>query len=69
VDRSASARRARAGIYVLRLDGVLLVKRLTAEKGRLVIASDNPAFPEAIDLASSRAAIVGRVLWTGRRLV
>lgn len=61
-------RRAGAGVFVLRLDGVLLVKRV-AREGRLYrITSDNPAAP-AIPLQSpGTVRIVGRVVWLSRAL-
>ena len=56
----------REGIYVLRVDGVLLVKRLVREGDGLAVKSDNP-LAGPVDLAGG-VDVVGRVLWTGRKL-
>lgn len=66
VDRRDAGEALRDGIYVLRVDGVLLVKRLAREPGGLTVRSDNPdAGP--VDL-SGGVDVIGRVLWAGRRL-
>lgn len=69
VDRNAGAVRPGA-IYVLRLDGMLMVKRLV-RVGRepLVIRSDNDAYPDIGDYDPSALDVIGRVLWCGRRLI
>lgn len=61
----------REGVYVVRLDDRLLVKRLQLDlQGGLLVKSDNTAYdtlhvpPECLD----DIAIVGRVVWTGRKL-
>ena len=70
VDRGDAAGRLRDGIYVLRRDEALMVKRLAVDpSGRQVtIRSDNEAYPSwpGCDLASIN--IVGRVVWCGRKL-
>lgn len=70
VDSADAAERLRDGIYVLRRDGALLVKRLDCaaiRQGSVGIVSDNPAWPrEVAELAS--ITIVGRVRWAGRSL-
>ncbi len=66
VDRHDAGAALRDGIYVLRVDGALLVKRLVRERDGLAVRSDNPqAGP--VDLAGG-VEVVGRVLWAGRRL-
>ncbi|KKC27451.1 S24 family peptidase [Sphingomonas sp. SRS2] len=68
VDRNAVVLRSGA-IYVLRLDDVLIVKRLvSAGAGPLVIRSDNPAFPDIVDYDPATLTVVGRVLWCGRKI-
>jgi hypothetical protein len=69
VDSSDNAARLRDGIYVLRRDGVLLVKRLgrAAARGEVSIISDNPAYPAEVARAES-LEIVGRVVWAGRKI-
>ncbi len=70
VDGTDGEGQLRDGIYVLRLDGVLMVKRvaLGPQRGQLSILSDNPHFPDWPDIDPALVAIVGRVVWTGRRL-
>ena len=69
VDRDDGAGRLRAGIYVLRVEGALVVKRLAVGPGgRLSVRSDNAAYPGWPDLETSSVDAVGRVVWVGRRL-
>lgn len=70
VDRSDGASRLRDGIYVLRLDDVLMVKRvaLGPRRGQMSIRSDNPEYRGWEDVDPGLVDIVGRVIWTGRRL-
>lgn len=71
VDAHDDASRLRDGIYVLRLDGSLLVKRLAVNPAsrRLSINSDNPAYPSWGDCDPAGISVIGRVVWVGRRLV
>jgi phage repressor protein C with HTH and peptisase S24 domain len=73
VDRSDSAARLRDGIYVLRLDEALMVKRVALSprrgQGGLTISSDNPHYPSWQDVDPALVDIVGRVVWSCRRLV
>lgn len=59
------------GIYVIRLKGTLLVKRLQRLPGNILkIISDNHSYePYSIDLTKEHRdfAIIGRVVWAGRR--
>jgi hypothetical protein len=70
VDRSDVAERLRDGIYVLRMDDALMVKRLalTPRRGRVSIRSDNALYPAFEDIALDEVALVGRVIWAGRRV-
>lgn len=70
VDRSDGAGRLRDGIYVLRMDDALMVKRiaLTPRRGRISIRSDNALFPTFEDVDPRGIVIVGRVIWAGRRV-
>ena len=69
VDSAAALRAPKKGIHVLRLDGMLMVKRLLPGKGgRLSILSDNPAYPAIEGVAASDVNIIGRVVWVGRKL-
>ena len=69
VDRGDDATRLRDGIYVLRMDDILLVKRLLVQPadGRITIASDNPAYRDLPDCDPAKIHVVGRVVWGGRR--
>jgi len=70
VNRADGAERLRDGIYVLRLDEALMVKRLALNPvSRLVtIRSDNPAYPSWPDCKLSKISVIGRVVWAGRKL-
>ncbi|QTD55237.1 S24 family peptidase [Parasphingorhabdus cellanae] len=69
VDHSAAERPLRDGIYVLRMDDVLLVKRLALRpSGKLSIRSDNIRYPDWDDVEPQEVNIIGRVVWKGRRL-
>ncbi len=70
VDRGDGVDRLREGIYVLRLDDMLMVKRIVLgpRRGRLSVRSDNQVFQAWEDVDPVRIDIVGRVIWTGRRL-
>ncbi len=71
VDRSDAADRLRDGIYVLRIDDALMVKRvaLNPVSRTLTIKSDNQSYPEWSDCDPARVNIIGRVVWVGRKLV
>jgi phage repressor protein C with HTH and peptisase S24 domain len=70
VNLSDGAAGLRDGIYVLRLDGALNVKRLIVDRarGRGSVKSDNPAYTSWPTLDLSRLDVIGRVIWAGRRL-
>jgi hypothetical protein len=70
VDQSDGPERLRDGIYVLRLDDALMVKRvaMTLRRDRFSVRSDNPAYPDWEDVDPANVAIVGRVIWAGRRI-
>jgi len=70
VDRADAASRFRDGIYVLRIEGALVVKRVGIDPagGRLSVRSDNPAYPSWPDCEPGAVDVVGRVAWVGRRL-
>lgn len=60
-----------SSVYVLQHDGHLLVKRIQQMlDGALVIKSDNPAYaPEHVPAAlAADVRVVGRVVWSGRRM-
>ena len=69
VDRAAANAQLRDGIHVIRMDDVLMVKRLArGPKGRFSVLSDNPAYPDWPDVDGASVTVIGRVIWTGRRL-
>jgi phage repressor protein C with HTH and peptisase S24 domain len=69
VDRDDDSGRLRDGIYVLRVEGTLVVKRVAVGPGgRLSVSSDNEAYPRWPDVEHGSVDIVGRVVWVGRRL-
>jgi hypothetical protein len=66
VDRSP--RPLRAGIHVIRLDDVLLVKRLEpGPAGCVTVISDNAAYGRS-ERAGGEVEVLGRVVWKGGRL-
>ena len=70
VDRSDAADRLRDGIYVLRFDEAVNVKRLAVspQGRRFDVLSDNPAYRPWPDCDPARIEIIGRVVWVGRRV-
>lgn len=70
VDRGDGADRLRDGIYVLRREDALVVKRLAPDPGgrRVAISSDNPAYPSWPDCPIRSIEILGRVIWCGRTI-
>lgn len=62
--------RLRDGIYVLRRDDTLLVKRIARSPAsqRISIQSDNPNYPSWMDCQLTDIDIIGRVAWFGRQL-
>jgi len=58
----------RDGVYVLRHHGDLSVKRLQRRPdGRLTVKCDNPVYESSV-VAADLVHIIGRVVWSGRRL-
>lgn len=70
VDRSTGGRRLTDGIFVLRLEDTLMVKRfaLHPSDDTLTISSDNPAYPSWTNCKRNSVNVIGRVIWAGRRL-
>lgn len=69
VDREDSGGRLRDGIYVMRIEGALVVKRLSlGPGGRVSVRSDNDAYPGWPEVEPGAIDIVGRAVWVGRRL-
>ncbi|MDQ3520088.1 MAG: peptidase S24 [Gemmatimonadota bacterium] len=70
VDRSAAGTRISDGIYVLRQDETLMVKRIAVHPGsrRLTISSDNSSYPAWRDCEPDSIEVIGRVVWAGRKI-
>jgi phage repressor protein C with HTH and peptisase S24 domain len=71
VDLGDAADRLRDGIYVLRIDDALVVKRLALNPlgRRVTVQSDNPAYSDWPDCRLDEINCIGRVIWSGRRIV
>lgn len=69
VDRGDAADRLRDGIYVIRMDDALMVKRLAVRPAQqLSVLSDNPAYPGWPDVQPDSVSVIGRVVWAGRKI-
>ena len=71
IDTGDAGARLRDGLYALRVDGELLVKRLAVNPAsrQVTIASDNRAYPGWEGCDPAALAVVGRVVWAGRRFL
>lgn len=68
VDTADRRLSSRPGLFVLRLDGALLVKRVARIGLELHVASDNPAAAPIAPVRADRAEIIGRVVRLARSL-
>lgn len=70
IDRADCRDRLRDGIYVLRVDDALVVKRLALHPigRRVTVQSDNPAYSDWPDCGLDEIICIGRVVWAGRRI-
>jgi phage repressor protein C with HTH and peptisase S24 domain len=70
VDLADGPERLRDGIYVLRVDGALLVKRLAIHPvgRRVTVQSDNPAYSDLPDCGLDEIDCIGRVIWAARKV-
>lgn len=61
---------AKDGIYVLRVEDTLQIKRILIHPGtrQIKIKSDNPLFDHWNECAPESLTILGRAVWVGRRL-
>ncbi|MEO0410225.1 MAG: S24 family peptidase [Pseudomonadota bacterium] len=61
---------SRDGIYVLRVDDAIQIKRLLVHPGtkQIRIKSDNPIFDQWPECPADSLHILGRAVWVGRRL-
>lgn len=63
VDMADRSPGARGGVFVIRIDGATMVKRVTAKGATLVAVSDDPA---AAPVPKGTIAVIGRVVWLMR---
>jgi len=68
VDRARRRVTAKRGIFVLRIGGELVVKRLRPAVGGVEVISENPAYPPRT-VRSDAVEVLGQVAWLGRALV
>jgi hypothetical protein len=69
VDRSECGE-LRDGLYVLRVEDSLLVKRLAVHPFHksITVQSDNPAYPDWPDCGFDQIQCIGRVVWAARKV-
>jgi len=63
VDRARRTPARTGAVFVVRIDGALMVKRVARASGTLAVTSDNPAAPPVPDGA---VVVVGQVVWLMR---
>ena len=70
IDLDDCGDRLRDGIYVLRAEDALVVKRLALHPAgrRVTVQSDNPAYPDWPDCELDALTCIGRVIWAGRKI-
>ena len=71
VDLGDCTERLRDGIYVLRVEDSVVVKRIALHPMRrnVTVQSDNPAYPDWPDCGIGELNCIGRVIWVGRKVV
>jgi phage repressor protein C with HTH and peptisase S24 domain len=68
VDMADRRLSSRPGIFVIRLDGALLVKRVARIGLEVQVASDNPVTPAVAPVRADRVTVIGRVVRLARSL-
>lgn len=68
VDMADRRLSSRPGIFVIRLDGALLVKRVARIGLEVQVTSDNPVTPAIAPVRADRVAVIGRVVRLARAL-
>jgi phage repressor protein C with HTH and peptisase S24 domain len=63
VDTGDRVPNARGGVFVIRIEEAVMVKRVALRDGRLTVRSDNPA---AAPVPAGEAQVIGRVVWLMR---
>lgn len=63
-------RRLRDGIFALKADGTLYIRRISINPvtRKVTVSSDNTVYPSWADCDPSSIDLIGRVVWAGRRL-
>jgi phage repressor protein C with HTH and peptisase S24 domain len=71
VDLGDCTDRLRDGIYVLRVEDSVVVKRIALNPMRrsVTVQSDNPAYPDWPDCGIDELNCIGRVIWAGRKVL
>ena len=71
VDPGDTIERLRDGIYVLRIEDSVVVKRIALHPMRrsVTVQSDNPAYPDWPDCGIDQLNCIGRVIWVGRKVI
>ncbi|MFC3213147.1 S24 family peptidase [Novosphingobium panipatense] len=67
IQRYLANENPRDGLYVIRADAGLLVRRIALEptRNRIAVLTDNPTYPNWDGLLRNGVQIVGRVIWAG----
>ena len=68
VDMADRRLSSRAGVFVIRLDDALLVKRVARIGLEVQVTSDNPDTPAIAPVRADRVAVIGRVVRLARSL-
>jgi repressor LexA len=68
VDERDRRVRDQSAVYVIRLDGALMVKRVARSGTMLHVTSDNPEAPPIAPQTPHALEIIGRVVWLSRAL-
>jgi phage repressor protein C with HTH and peptisase S24 domain len=70
VNSADGASQIRDGIYVLRQEDALLVKRVAVNPAtrRVTVKSDNPAYPLWPECKLGDLTVIGRVVWTSHKM-
>lgn len=70
IQRYLANENPRDGLYVIRADAGLLVRRIALEpaRNRIAVLTDNPSYPNWDGLMRNAIQIVGRVIWIGMQL-
>lgn len=68
VDHNDGPQRLRDGVYVLEVDAVAMVRRVSVgpQRGRFSLVCDNPHYPNWLGIDPALVDIIGRVVWMGR---